>query len=436
VLFVSCDDNEVANLRALLNEVFGEENFVTTVIWQKVYAPKNSARHFSEDHDYILVYARRAESWRPRLLPRTADQDSHYTNPDNDLRGAWRADGMSARNYYSKGNYAITCPSGRVIEGPPRGRYWIYSEETFKKLNADGRIWWGLDGNNNPAVKRFLSDVKQGRVPQTLWTYSEVGHTQDAKKDLLEHVAFADTDNVLDTVKPTSLIRRMLQVATEPGDSDIVLDFFGGSGPTGQAVLEQNRDDEGNRRFILVQIPEPLPKPEPGLKNITDIANERLRSASKTIENENREWKGDTGFRAFKLNSSNIRAWEPNLEDIEKTLLDNVEHIKEGRSEEDLLYELLLKLGLDLCVPIENRTIADKTVYSIGAGTLIACLDEAIPTVTVEPLALGIADWHKKLDPLGESTIVFRDSAFPNDVAKTNLTAILQQHGLENVRSL
>jgi adenine-specific DNA-methyltransferase len=252
----------------------------------------------------------------------------------------------------------------------------------------------------------------------------------------MELVQVEQRENVLDTVKPTSLIRRMVHVATESGHGDLVLDFFAGSGPTGQAVLEQNSEDGGNRRYILVQIPESLPKPEIGLKTIADITRKRLRGASKKLEHDNPEWDGDRGFRVFKLDTSNIRSWEPDSEDLERTLLDNVEHIKEGRSEEDVLYELLLKLGLDLCVPIENRSIAEKTVYSIGAGTLIACLDEAVPAATVEPLALGIASWHKELDPLGESTVAFRDSAFADDVAKTNLSAILQQHGLENVRSL
>jgi adenine-specific DNA-methyltransferase len=226
----------------------------------------------------------------------------------------------------------------------------------------------------------------------------------------------------------------MLLLSTNSNSQDIILDFFAGSGTTAHAVLRRNSEDGGDRRFIIVQLPEPIPNDT--LHTISQLARERLRRAIKEIQGQHPDYSGDLGFRTFALDTSNIRAWEPEPEDLEKTLLDNVEHIKEGRSEEDVLYELLLKLGLDLCVPIENRTIANKTVYSIGAGTLIACLDETIPTETVEPLALGIADWHKKLDPLGESTIVFRDSAFADDVAKTNLTAILQQYGLENVRSL
>lgn len=251
-IFLSIDDNEVHSLRGLLDEIFGPRNFVASIIWQKVYAPKNTAKHFSEDHDYILVYARNGEKWRPNLIARTEAQDKAYKNPDNDPRGPWRADGMSARNFYSKGTYPVTCPSGRVINGPPAGRYWVYSEEKFKSLDNDNRIWWGDDGNNNPAVKRFISEVKKGRVPQTLWPYSEVGHTQDAKKELLAICDFEDSASVFITPKPTKLLRRILEVATD--NDSIILDSFAGSGTTGHAVLSFNKENGGNRRFIMVEM--------------------------------------------------------------------------------------------------------------------------------------------------------------------------------------
>jgi len=435
VIFVSCDDNEVANLRLALNEIFGEENFIASVIWQKVFSPKNSARHFSEDHDYIVVYARSAETWRPRLLPRTKAMEARYDNPDNDPRGPWTSGDLSARNYYSEGVYAVTCPSGRVIDGPPPGTYWRVSKEKFEELDRDNRIWWGKDGNGMPRLKRFLSEVQQGRVPQTLWPYKEVGHTQDAKKQLLELVHFENRDNVLDTVKPASLIRRILHIATQPETGDIVLDFFAGSGPTGQAVFEQNQEDGGDRRFILVQIPEPLPKPEARLHTLADITKERLRRTAKKLKEEHPDWDGDTGFRVFKLDSSNIKAWNPQPENVEQALFDHVEHILPGRTEADLLYELLLKLGLDLCVPIETRDITGKTVHAIGGGVLMACLVERISADDAEALGQGIVEWHKELAPVGDTSCVFRDSAFENDVAKTNLAAILEQHGITNVRS-
>lgn len=225
VIFVSIDDHEVYNLRVLMNEIFGGENFVASVIWQKMYAPKSSAKHFSEDHDFIVVYAKNASLWRADLLPRTEDQDSVYTNPDDDPRGPWRPNNLAARNYYSKGSYSIRCPGGREIPGPPKGSYWRVSEERLWELHRQGRIWWGRDGNNVPAPKIYLSEVKQGRVPQTLWFFKDVGHTQEAKKELLEFVDFGITDNVLDTVKPTRLIQRILQVSTSVEEESVILVF-------------------------------------------------------------------------------------------------------------------------------------------------------------------------------------------------------------------
>jgi adenine-specific DNA-methyltransferase len=251
-IFVSIDDNEVATLRLLMDEIFGRANFVTTVIWQKVYSPKNSARHFSEDHDFVLIYAKKAEQWTPNPMTRSEKQNDRYTNRDKDQRGAWKPGDISARNSYSKGTYAIRCPGGRLIEGPPTGMYWRYSEEKLQELDQDKRIWWGPDGNGVPALKRFLSEVKQGVVPQTLWPYSEVGHTQDAKKELLSIIEFENSEDVFITPKPSSLIERVLHLAS---DKDaIILDSFAGSGTTAHAVLKLNAQDGGNRRFILIEV--------------------------------------------------------------------------------------------------------------------------------------------------------------------------------------
>lgn len=255
-IFVSIDDNEVATLRLLMDEIFGAKNFVATVLWQKVYSPKNSARHLSEDHDYIVVYAAKADLWKPNLLPRTDEQNAAYRNPDNDPRGIWKTSDLSARNFYSAGTYPITCPSGRVIKAPPKGMYWRVSKEKFDALDKDNRIWWGKDGNAIPQIKRFLHEVKDGRVPQTLWPYGEVGHTQEAKKELLELVDFDTSDDVFITPKPTRLIQRILQIATDP--DSLVLDSFAGSGTTGHAVLKQNAEDGGKRRFILVEMDETI----------------------------------------------------------------------------------------------------------------------------------------------------------------------------------
>ena len=251
-IFISIDDNEVATLRLLMDEIFGAKNFVATVLWQKVFAPKNSARHLSEDHDYIVVYSVSADRWRPNLVPRAEDATARYKNPDKDPRGVWTSGDLQARNYYGDGTYSVTCPSGRVIAGPGRGMYWRVSKEKFTELDRDRRIWWGEDGNNMPRLKRFLSDVKDGVVPQTMWFHKEVGHTQEAKKELLELVEFASSDDVFITPKPTRLIQRILQIATDR--DSIVLDSFAGSGTTGHAVLKQNAEDGGSRRFIQVEM--------------------------------------------------------------------------------------------------------------------------------------------------------------------------------------
>ena len=248
-IFVSIDDNEVHRLRSLMDEVFGEDNFVATVIWEKVYSPKSSAKYFSENHDLILVYARVKDQFELGLLPRTDEADARYGNPDNDPRGPWKSSDLSARNPYSQGVYSITCPGGRIIEGPPPGRFWCYSQEKFRQADEDGRIWWGEDKNQVPAIKRFLSEVKQGLVPETIWTYKEVGHTQDAKRTLLQ--IFPDDFPDFTTVKPVGLLNRILQIATDK--DSIILDSFAGSGTTAQAVLALNREDGGNRRFVLVE---------------------------------------------------------------------------------------------------------------------------------------------------------------------------------------
>lgn len=323
-----------------------------------------------------------------------------------------------------------------------------FSVEVLPKLSdgSDGRWRWGKD-----TTAQRLIDLVGGTVgteqrwdifqvdyaeteggakrikPKTIWTGSEFANeagTLELKR-LFGKAPF-------DTAKPLGLLRYCIEQVADP--EAIVLDFFAGSGTTGHAVFEANAEGNGKRRFVLVQLPEALTGRDYG--TIADITKERLRRAANAVKEESPLFSGDLGFRVFKLHTSNIRAWEPNRDDIINTLDDAAEHLRADRTEEDILFELLLKLGLDLTVPIEKKTIAGKTVHSIGAGVLMVCLDKKIGAKEVEPLAHGIADWHKKLAPAGETTIVFRDSAFADDVAKTNVTAILQQHGLDNVRSL
>lgn len=424
VTFISIDDHEVDSLRKLCDEVFGSDNFIAQIIWQKVYAPKNSAYWFSEDHDYILVYAKDRSSWRPNKLPRTAEMEARYKNLDNDPRGPWKAADMSARNRYDAGVYPVTCPSGRIIKGPPVGTYWRYSEKKFKELDADNRIWWGSQGDNVPAIKRFLSEVSPGKTPQTIWFYKDVGHTQDAKKTLLKYVDFQETENVLNSVKPVELIQRILQLSTSPDGNDIVLDFFSGSASTAHAVLKQNHEDAGARRFIGVQIPEPLPKPEPELGSIFEMGIKRIKNYAKEVASEIDDQKAssiDLGFRVMKIDSSNMRDTHYSPDALSQDLLsENIDNIREGRSSEDLLFQVLLDWGVDLSLPITREEIDGKTIFFVDGSekhmAMAACFDLDIDEAFVKRLA--------EHEPL---RVVFRDAGFASDSVKINVEQIFAQ---------
>ncbi len=418
VIFISIDDHEVDNLRKVCSEVFGEENFIAQIIWQKVFSPKNSARWFSEDHDYILVYARSSDSWTPRLLPQTEEMIARYKNPDDDPRGVWQSDNLTARNRYDAGLYSVTCPSGRVIDGPPKGSYWRVSQKNFKKLDEENRIWWGADGNNMPRLKRFLSEVKQGRTPQTLWPYKEVGHTQDAKKALLKYVQFEHTENVLNSVKPVELIQRVLQLAGEPEASDIVLDFFSGSASTAHGVLKQNAEDGGNRRFIAVQIAEPLPTPEPGMASIFEMGLRRIRNFSNELRETNPDAPTDTGFRVLKIDTSNMAEVYYRPDELKQDdLLGQIDNIRTGRTAEDLLFQVLLDWGVDLALPIARETIDGREVFFVDGNALAACFvaDGSVDEAFVKQLAAR--------QPL---RVVFRDAGFASDNARVNVEQIFK----------
>ncbi len=251
-IWITLDDNEVHRARSLLDEVFGEEHFIATCIWHKMDSPKNTAQFFSVDHDYLSGYARDFGKLALNLIPRTAEMLDRYKNPDSDPRGAWLLSDLDARNFYSKGVYSITTPSGREIPGPPPGRYWTVSQDKLKELDDDGRIWWGPDGDSEPAVKRFLSEVRDGVVPQTIWPWKVAGSTRHAKSDLIEVTgASVSEQDIFVTPKPVKLIERVLAIATQ--SDSLVLDSFAGSGTTAHAVLAANAKDNGNRRFILVE---------------------------------------------------------------------------------------------------------------------------------------------------------------------------------------
>lgn len=409
VIFISIDDGEVHNLRQLMNEVFGEENFIATVLWQKVYSPKNSAKHFSEDHDYILVYARNAEIWRPQMLPRSDEANARYRNLDNDPRGPWKPSDMTARNYYSKGLYEVTSPSGKKFTSGV-GRYWRQSFDSFKELDEDNQVWWGANGDAMPQQKRFLKDVQQGMVPQTIWFYQDVGHTQEAKQELIRYVDFKHNENVLNTVKPTRLIQRMLQIGTAIDKDDIILDFFAGSGVTAHAVFKQNRADGGCRRVISVQLPEPLPTPEKELKTISDIATQRLRKVITEYAAEEQEDRlelsyssEDLGFCVFKLAESHYSRWSGTVEQSPDELANQMEIFNDallpGWELNSVIYEVLLKEGYSLTSRLEKLDMDEGTandIYRISdtdrEQSFLICLDDEIDPKTPRALELSKED--------------------------------------------
>lgn len=427
VICISIDDNEVHHLRMLMNEVFGEENFVATVLWQKVYSPKNTAKHFSEDHDYIVIFAREGEIWRPTLLPRSEEANARYDNPDNDPRKDWKAGDMTARNYYADGQYEVESPSGKRFT-PPRGRYWVVNKAKFDELDADNRIWWGETGDNMPALKRFLTEVKQGMVPQTMWFYEDVGHTQEAKKELLEFVKYDDTDNVLDTVKPTRLLKRILQLCTTPTGGDLVVDFFGGSCSTAHAVLAQNREDGGNRRFICVQYPEKLPAPEKKLKLLTDVGKQRISNVIEHLRNEadgtlsftDGSTPEDLGFKVFKLTSPNIEQWVPDGDRDPEKYAQKLQLFNDplvaGWTPENVLWEIALREGFGLNARfVEEKLANGNTVYEVTdpdkdpPQTFAVCLDGEVK-----------ADISKHYPLATAMLFVCRDMAL-DDTAAANL---------------
>jgi site-specific DNA-methyltransferase (adenine-specific)/adenine-specific DNA-methyltransferase len=346
-IFVSIDDNAVQHLRYVCDDIFGGGNFIATVIWQKMFSPKNSAKHLSESHDYVLIYAKHAETWRPNMVPRTDNQKGRYKNPDNDERGPWASGDCSARNYCGDGTYPITCPTGRVISGPPKGMYWRYSKKEFDRMNSDNRIWWGKEGNNVPRVKRFLSEVKDGVTPETLWLHTEVGNTQEAKKELVAICDFEDSASVFITPKPRRLLRRVLAIGSD--EDSIIMDSFAGSGTTGQAVLAANKADRGSRKCVLVEV-------------LPDVADKVTRQRLQRVSDGYTDSKGNeveglgSGFRYCKLG---------------RTLLNEYGDINGDVPFPDLArYVFLLETG----VPVPKRPRKDCPLLGVHRGTAVYLL--------------------------------------------------------------
>jgi adenine-specific DNA-methyltransferase len=444
VIFISIDDNEVDNLNKVCNEIFGEENYVATIVWQRAFSPKNDSRFFSTNHDYLLVISKSMNNVKIKRLARTDETLNRYTNADNDPRGVWTSGDLSVKTYSEKYDYSITTPSGRIVN-PPHGSCWRVSKERFNELKADNRIWFGADGNNVPRLKRFLSEVQEGMVPITIWLADEVGHNQDGRQELKR---LFDDKGYFDGPKPVSLIIRSLMLITD--EDSIILDFFSGSATTAHAVMQLNAEDGGNRKSIMVQLPESCAEDteayKVGYKNICEIGKERIRRAGEKIKTELQERQStqislikdektvdpenlDIGFKVFKLDSSNLKKWNPDYDNLESSLDEMLSNYVDGRSELDVVYEIMLKYGIDLTLPVEERDFNGKKVYvirSIDTNTTVICLYNEITT----DIAGDILKLKKELAP-EIMRVVFKDNGFRNDAAKTNVIEMLKQGGVE-----
>lgn len=431
VIFISIDDGEQSNLRKLCDEVFGESNLIANVIWRSKDNSNNDAKRFSTDHNHILIYAKSSE-WQPARIFDESKQ-SHFKNPDDDPRGPY-FDGnpLNSPNYRENLIYDLITPSGNVINPPKNG--WRWSQSVMQEKIASGEIRFN-DDESGIRRRTYLSDMK-GLPPSSLWTdLDKTGHNRQAKYEILKLFG----DEVFDTPKPTRLVDFMMSIS-KLENHDILLDFFAGSSTSANAVFNFNLKNEKTVRFIMCQLPESVDEKsdagKAGFSTVSEIGMDRVRRAAEQIRADNENYQGDLGFKHFKLSGSNVKIWNPDIYDLEGTLLEHSEHLLEGRSEQDVLYELLLKRGVDLAVPIESREVDGKSIYSIGDGVLFACLDESISREQVETVAQGIIDWHKELAPSSETHVFFRDSAFSDDVSKTNMAAILEQNGISHVRSL
>jgi adenine-specific DNA-methyltransferase len=437
VIFVSIDDHEVHNLRAVMNEIFGEENYVTTIVWQRRDTPANDVQGFSTYHEYILCYAKQIDAVTVGLVARTQEQIDIYKNPDNDSRGVWTRSALTRPGSSEKDSYAIKNPTGREVY-PPKGTSWRVSKETLKRFVEENRLWWGATGDGDmPFQKRFLTEVKQGVVPTTWWDYKFAGSMRNAKNEIRE--IFEDPP--FDYPKPSSFVRRILEISTYAKEEDLILDFFGGSGTTAQAVLELNAQDGGNRKFILVQLPEPTERKD--FPTIADITKERVRRVIQKLSNAKAQSsqdakeelklgdaapapESDLGFKVFKLGSSNFKVWDAASAPKDGTALAEqlkliAHNVEDGRPDDALLYELVLKSNLPLTSKITAGKIGGQTFYDVANGTLAICLERPIQQETLRGL---IARKPK--------CVICLDIAFAgNDQLKANTVLEMKSHGIE-----
>ena len=420
VIFISIDENEVQNMRKLTDEIFGEINFISQLGWQKVYSPKNQARYFSNDYEFVLCYARDITNFHINLLPRTDQMNARYKNPDNDPRGPWKPGDCVGAGVRSRGYYDVVSPKTGKVFNVPEGKHWVYAPENMQKMVEEGKIWFGSDGNAFPAVKQYLSEVS-GRRPSSLLMYEDYGHTDMAKKDVIK--LFSDFEKVpFDTPKPVKLVKMLAKIGAN--DGDIILDFFSGSATTAQSIMELNAENSGNRKFILVQIDEPVEDNKDairlGLNTIAKVGEERIRRAAKKIKEESGVLAEtiDLGFRILKLDSSNMLDvfYEPQ-EVKQQDLFGMADNIKSDRTPEDLLFQVMLELGVMLDSKIVESTIAGKKMFNVADGLLLACFDKDVNDAVITDMA--------KQQP---AYAVLRDSSYADDSTATNFEQIFKTY--------
>lgn len=426
-VFISIDDNEVKNLMAMCDEVFGTSNFLATFVWQKKYGPANDAKGVSATHEYILLYGKNSDVWMPGLLPRSDEQLKAYKNPDNDPRGVWRASDLSARTYSASCDYIITGPTGLKFSPPP-SRSWIVNKESYQKLLADNRITFGSDGTGRPMQKKFITEVKGGITPETWLPRERGGDNKIARYELKDIFP----ENLFDTPKPSKLISYLITISGVEKDA-IILDFFSGSATTAHAVMKLNAEDGGHRKFIMVQLPEKTDEKseayKAGYKNICEIGKERIRRAGRKIKEDaglTAPADLDIGFRCLRLDESNMKPVYYTPDEIgQQDLFSLVDNVKEDRTPEDLLFQVMLDLGVLLSSPIEVKEIAGKKVFNVADGFLLACFDHDVTEETVKAIA--------QMKPY---YAVFRDSSMANDSVATNFDQIFETYSPETVRKV
>lgn len=426
-VFISIDDNEVKNLMAMCDEVFGTSNFLATFVWQKKYGPANDAKGVSATHEYILLYGKNSDVWMPGLLPRSDEQLKAYKNPDNDPRGVWRASDLSARTYSASCDYIITGPTGLKFSPPP-SRSWIVNKESYQKLLADNRITFGSDGTGRPMQKKFITEVKGGITPETWLPRERGGDNKIARYELKDIFP----ENLFDTPKPSKLISYLITISGVEKDA-IILDFFSGSATTAHAVMKLNAEDGGHRKFIMVQLPEKTDEKseayKAGYKNICEIGKERIRRAGRKIKEDaglTAPADLDIGFRCLRLDESNMKPVYYTPDEIgQQDLFSLVDNVKEDRTPEDLLFQVMLDLGVLLSSPIEVKEIAGKKVFNVADSFLLACFDHDVTEETVKAIA--------QMKPY---YAVFRDSSMANDSVATNFDQIFETYSPETVRKV